>query len=308
MTVNEALNIKDAKRTQLLNEADDRRRELHMRLREIALIDKKIELSFSRIMAGESVDVVSADTERLNEERARILASAGYEPDYDEPKFECSLCRDSGYVGGLKLCQCVKTMVANSKFAKSRLASGLVNKTFENFDLGYYSQQNGERTQMEVILNGCKRYVKAFPDNSSAGLLFVGNTGLGKTHLSAAIANEIANRGFSVVYESAQQIYDTCDAVRFNRMDISEKAKYENCSLLIIDDLGAECITQFSVSSMVSLIDLRIVKGKQTIISSNLSPANIQKIYGERLYSRLVGEFRTLQFVGKDIRMQKIKG
>lgn len=308
MTVNEALNIKDAKRTQLLNEADDRRRELHMRLREIALIDKKIELSFSRIMAGESVDVVSADTEKLNEERARILASAGYESDYDEPKFECSYCKDSGYVGGLKLCQCVKSMVANSKFAKSRLASGLVDKTFENFDLGYYSQQNGERTQMEVILNGCKRYVKAFPDNSSAGLLFVGNTGLGKTHLSAAIANEIANRGFSVVYESAQQIYDTCDAVRFNRMDISEKAKYENCSLLIIDDLGAECITQFSVSSMVSLIDLRIVKGKQTIISSNLSPANIQKLYGERLYSRLVGEFNTLQFVGKDIRMQKIKG
>ena len=129
---------------------------------------------------------------------------------------------------------------------------------------------------------------------------------LGKTHLSAAIANVIAGKGMSVIYESAQQIFDTCDAVRFNRMDISERTKYENCKLLIIDDLGAECITQYSVSAMTSLIDLRIVNGRKTIISTNLTPAAIRKTYGERMFSRLFGEFRVLQFSGKDIRMQKI--
>ena len=78
--------------------------------------------------------------------------------------------------------------------------------------------------------------------------------------------------------------------------------------MLIIDDLGAECLTQYSVSAITSLIDLRIVNGRKTIISTNLTLESLRKTYGERLNSRLLGEFRVLKFVGKDIRMQKIKG
>lgn len=308
MTLNEALNIKNEKRIALLEEADARRRELHNRLPEIKLIDKKIEGLPFRMLGGESKEKLSAEADMLNAERERILLSAGYAKDYDLPKFQCSDCNDSGYSQGLKICHCIKEMAAATKYTESALAGGLVGKTFDNFSLDFYSRQNGERLQMEGILNGCKRYAEAFPNDSSAGLLFLGGTGLGKTHLSAAVANRVASKGYSVIYESAQQIFDTCDAVRFNRMDISERTKYETCSLLIIDDLGAECITQYSVSSITSLIDLRIVNGRPTIISTNLTPAAIKKTYGERLLSRLLGEFRVLQFVGKDIRMQKIKG
>ena len=147
------------------------------------------------------------------------------------------------------------------------------------------------------------------PGKNAFNPLFIyGASGLGKTHLSAAIANVVANKGFSVVYESAQQVYDTCNAVRFNRMDVAERDKYENSNLLIIDDLGVECGNEYVVASLTSIIDLRIVNGRPTIISSNLTPAAIKKTYGERLFSRLFGEYRVLQFVGKDIRMQKIKG
>ncbi len=308
MTLNEALNIKNAKRNALLDEADAKRRELHKKLPEIMLIDKKIEALPFRMLAGESKEALSAEADALNAERERVLISAGFSKDYDVPRFECTDCNDSGYSDGLKLCHCIKEMAAAERYSKSSLAGGLMDKGFDNFDLGFYSDGKGERLQMEGILNGCKRYADAFPNDSSAGLLFLGGTGLGKTHLSAAVANRVAAKGYSVIYESAQQIFDTCDAVRFNRMDISERLKYENCSLLIIDDLGAECITQYSVSAITSLIDLRIVNGRPTIISSNLTPAAIRKTYGERLLSRLFGEFRVLQFTGKDIRMQKIKG
>ena len=308
MTLNEALNIKNDKRTKLLEEADAKRRELHARFPEIRIIDKNIEALPFRLMGGESKEKLSAEAERLNSERERILASAGYPKDYDEPKFECLDCNDSGYTDGLKLCHCIKEMAAAQRYSQSSLAGGLIGKTFDNFSLDFYNRQNGERMQMEEILNGCKRYANDFPNDSSAGLLFIGGTGLGKTHLSAAVANQVASKGYSVIYESAQQIFDTCDAVRFNRMDISERTKYENCSLLIIDDLGAECITQYSVSAITSLIDLRIVNGRPTIISTNLNHASIRKTYGERLSSRLMGEFRVRQFAGKDIRMQKIKG
>lgn len=289
-----------------MDEADKKRNELHSRLPQVALIDKQIEELPFRMLNGEGRDKLRDESERLNADRERILTAAGYSPDYDEPRFECKDCNDSGYNKGLKLCHCIKEMLASSKYTESSLAKGLQGKSFDNFSLSYYAEGD-EKAQMEKILNGCKDFAEKFPNDSSSGLIFLGGTGLGKTHISAAIANIISSKGMSVIYESAQQIYDTCDAVRFNRMDIAERKKYENCSLLIIDDLGAECITQYSVSSITSLIDLRIVNGKHTIISSNLTLPAIRKTYGERLFSRFLGEFRVLQFAGRDIRMQKIQ-
>lgn len=307
MKISEALSIKDQNRTKAITEADGRRDELHRRIPRIAEIDRRIRSISFRALNGESAESLRAETEALNIERANLLAASGYSPDYDEPEFECKLCNDSGYSQGLKVCGCVKTMVANSNYTESSLARGLLNKTFDNFSLDYYSAENGERAQMEKALKGCRRYAENFPNDELSGILFTGGTGLGKTHLSAAIANAVSAKGMSVVYESAQQIFDTCDAVRFNRLELSERKKYENCKLLIIDDLGAECITQYSVSAISSLIDLRIVNGKKTVISTNLTLDKIRKTYGERLYSRLLGEFRVIRFTGKDIRMQKIK-
>ncbi len=305
MKMNEALNIKTEKRMAAMEEAQKKRFELHSRIPRIKEIDNIIAAIPFRMLSGESKEALKAETESLNKERERLLEATGYGRDYDDPKFECKVCNDSGYYDGLKVCDCIKKMLSKGNYAESALAKGLQGKTFENFTLSYYAEGD-ERKAMEGILKGCRRYAENFPNDSSSGLLFLGGTGLGKTHISAAIAGIVAGKGMSVIYESAQQIFDTCEAVRFNRMDVSERRKYDNCALLIIDDLGAECISQYSISSITSLIDLRIVNGKSTIISSNLSLDAIRKTYGERLFSRLLGEFRVLKFMGKDIRMQKI--
>lgn len=307
MNISEALTIKEQLRIKAIELADEKREELHLRIPRVKQIDKLIEAIPLRLISGQNPEDLKVEAENLNSERERLLAACGYESDYDEPKFECALCNDSGYGNDLKICSCVKNMLSESRYTESSLAYGLRNKTFENFNLSYYAEGN-ERKSMEDILNGCKRFAQNFPNVSSSGLVFFGGTGLGKTHLSAAIGNTVSSRGMSVIYESAQQIFDTCDAVRFNRLDIQERKKYETCQLLIIDDLGAECLTQYSVSAITSLIDLRIVNGKKTIISTNLTLESIRKNYGERLNSRLLGEFRVLKFIGKDIRMQKIKG
>ncbi len=307
MRLNEALKIKTDKRILAEKQADVRRAELHARFARIAEIDAEIRELPLRALSGMGIESARAETESLVAEREQILRAAGYDPDYDTPAFECTDCNDGGYVG-LKLCKCVKKLMAQDNYAKSSLAQGLLDKTFQNFSMSYYNDANGEKAKMQAILNGCKKYSDSFPNDNSAGLLFIGGTGLGKTHLSAAIANELVKKGFSVVYESAQQIVETCDAVRYNRLDIAERKKYENCSLLIIDDLGAEYISPYGVSSMTSLIDLRIVNGRATVISTNLTPNAIRKTYGERLLSRLLGEFRVLQFVGKDVRLQRIQG
>ena len=121
------------------------------------------------------------------------------------------------------------------------------------------------------------------------------------------MGNIISSKGYSVVYESASALCDTLEAVRFNRAELSERKKYENASLLIIDDLGTENTTAFSTAAIGSLIDLRIVAAKQTVISTNLTFDALKKTYGERIFSRLMGEYRVLALSGCDIRMQKIK-
>ena len=306
MKLNEALRIKTEKRIAAMEQAESRRAELHIRLPRTQQIDALLQDIPMRLITGEDAEMLKRESEELVSERSRLLTAAGYDPDYDEPKFECTLCNDGGYCG-LKLCRCIKEMLTQNTYRESPLAKGLVGKTFENFSLEFYAEGN-ERAHMEKLLEGCKRYAASFPDDNSSGLFFHGGTGLGKTHLTAAIATKVADKGMSVIYESAQQIYDTLDAVRFNRADMSERKKYETCSLLIIDDLGAEYMNQYNVSVLTGMIDLRIVNGKKTIISSNLNPAGLRKTYGERLYSRIIGEFRVLQFLGKDIRMQKNKG
>lgn len=306
MKLNEALSIKTENRIAAMDEAERRRNELHLRLPRVKVIDDIMREIPMRVLIGESVEALRAESAALEKEREQILASCGYDKDYDVPKFDCPDCNDGGYCG-IKLCHCVRELMSVENYRASSLAGGLLDKTFESFSLSYYAQ-GPERDHMETVLEGCKLYADKFPNDNAAGLYFYGGTGLGKTHLTAAIANVVSAKGLSVIYESAQQVFDTVEAVRFNRADISERKKYETCALLIIDDLGAECMSQYSISAITSIIDMRIVNGKKTLISSNLNPNGLKKTYGERLFSRVVGEYRLFSFVGTDIRMQKIKG
>lgn len=307
MQINEAFAIKTDKRMNAITLADEKRAELHALVPRIAQIDKEISAMPLRALNGENVEALRDQTDTLNEERARLLAAHGFAPGYDDPVFECPICGDSGYAEGLKLCACVKKMLAESKFAESKLASGLAGKTFESFTLDYCDNDT-ERAKTAEIKSVCEKYAAQFPVKEYCGLLLFGGTGLGKTHLSAAIANAVAARGYSTVYEAAQQIFDTIDGVRFNKLDRAEKDKYEKCALLVIDDLGAECQTNYSVATIANLIDLRMVTGLQTVISTNLTLPALRKTYGDRVFSRLLGEFRVLQFTGSDVRMKKIKG
>ena len=307
MNLNEALAVKTEKRMSAVAAADVRRAQLHALVPRIAVIDAEIsELPF-KVLQGGDIEALRKNTESLIAERERLLKANGFDADYDEPVFECAKCRDSGYTEGLKLCDCVKKLALSTAYAESSiLARGLADKSFDNFIMDYY--KTDERGIMNDVLAYCKKYAESFPPRGISGLLFTGGTGLGKTHLSAAIANVVANNGHYTVYETAQQIIDTCDGVRFNKLPVAEKEKYENCELLLIDDLGAECRTGFSVAAVCNLIDLRMVNGRQTVISTNLAPKEISSVYGERLLSRLLGEFRVIKFVGSDIRMQKISG
>lgn len=310
MTVTEALHEKDRQRNDAENAADERTRALYRVLPALEEIDRSLAacgpaLAFA--VLGKDPDAlkkIEAENLALQEKRRALLVQHGYRPDEDAPVYSCDACKDSGYVD-MKLCDCVRRRIALDAYTSAGLGKGLMEKTFENFSLRFYTGE--ERKHMETILSICRKYAEQFDENARP-LLFTGKTGLGKTHLSAAIAGTVARKGYRVLYETSQKLFDNYEAARFGRDNSGTVDRYETCDLLLIDDLGAECGSQYTAATFFNLLNTRLINGQPIIINTNLTRPQLEKAYGERVLSRLLGDFRVLQFRGTDVRMQKITG
>ncbi len=311
MTREEAFQEKKRMRTAALKKAEKRKEELYAALPELRGIDRRLAAFGPRIVAAamsegpEAVAALKEENLALQKERGDLLTASGYRADEDAPVFSCEKCQDTGYQL-LNLCSCIKEMTASENYRSAGLGKGLDGKTFDNFSLAYYKGE--DHAKMRLVLNACSNYAETF-DKDSRSLLMIGRTGLGKTHLSAAIAETVAAKGFRVIYESAQKLFDNYENSRFGRQQESmEKVEsYESCDLLLIDDLGTECASQYTSATFFNLLNTRLICRKPTIISTNLQPKELEKTYGERIYSRLCGEFRLLPFSGEDVRMQKLR-
>ncbi len=245
----------------------------------------------------------------LQTKRAELLTANGYPADYTKPKFRCDKCEDSGFVG-TRICDCFHREVVENTIRNSGIGALVDTQTLESFDLKYYAYDPKTLAQMKGNLDQVKQYIDKFKPGSSS-LLFMGATGLGKTHLSTVIAKSVIEKGYDVVYDTAQNILGDFEYERFGRgynTDASEKTtdKYFDCDLLIMDDLGTELTNNFTVSCLYNLINSRINSGKPIIINTNLTGKELRERYDNRITSRLMGEFAILLFMGKDIRQQKM--
>lgn len=298
-----SLEILSARRNKALKEAEAKTARLHELSDEIRKIDEK--LSFATL---EMLDAASSDEKmeevknyyiNLRKKRNGVLKTKGYPENYDSPDFYCKKCNDTGYIK-LEKCACLKELEAQRYMKKTVLGRGLSDFTFDTFTLDYCTDKS-----MKDVLECCKDYAENFSLDSGNLLLF-GGTGLGKTHLASAVAHVAAGKGYYVVYESAHRMISDCRKAAFTA-EADADEKYFKCHLLVIDDLGAEVKSEFAVSALTCLIDSRIVSGLPTIISTNHDLTELNKTYGARLFSRLLGEFKPVRFVGKDVRMIKIK-
>ena len=237
----------------------------------------------------------------------RLLEKHGLPEDYLEVKYHCPQCDDTG-VTGTKLCACHIELLKNLAYEEAGKKSPLKICTFEDFKLSYYpekaesSYELSPREKMADILSFCKEYAENF-DRKAPSVLMAGQTGLGKTHLSLSIVGKVIEKGYSVMYNSAQNFFRELQNERFGK---SGSSAFENmmleCDLLVIDDLGAEFSTTFTVSALYNIVNTRINTGLPTIISTNYSLAEIEKQYTNRISSRFIGEYSILYFEGKDIR------
>ena len=247
----------------------------------------------------------------LQRELKNLLAAAGLPEDYLLPHYQCGSCGDTGYVDG-RMCGCLKELLRQTAYRKLNEMTPLSLSTFDSFSLDYYPeepQREGEfspRRQMEDVLRYCRAYARDFSACSSS-LILQGGTGLGKTHLSLAIANEAVQKGFGVIYGSAQNMATSLERERFGRDGEAGDTNrlLLGCDLLILDDLGTEFATSFVDAAIYNIINTRLMTNRPTIISTNLSFYELQKRYTERFLSRVIGSYVRLTFFGKDIRQLK---
>lgn len=303
------------------NEQDlfERRARVFSRVPEIETIDQEIKnlglKLYSIALSGGDVkkQVFSLREEQkaLLSKRTKMLLENDFSEDELSERFRCTKCNDTGSIGTTP-CDCYKKMLILKSYEQSNLSTQLVDQSFETFDLLMYSDEVdasygvSPRKFMYKVLERAKDFVKDF-EKTNENLIFMGPPGLGKTFLSTCIAKELLKKGYSVIYETAYRTFSMLEELKFKRTEDAEKLKakadklYE-CDLLILDDLGSEFSSQYTTAALFDIINSRLITGKKTIINTNLTIQEIKEKYTERVESRIMGHFLTVEFIGSDLR------
>ena len=293
-----------------------RRKEIELNYPEILEIDnliqkKSLALSLA-ILKGLDEDELKKYKNEITDLRVKkseALVERGYEADYLNLHYRCSKCKDEGYIGNRR-CSCYKKKLVYLYYKNSELKDSLLTNNFNNFNLSLFSPHKlkeddrfSPRKNMENTLNYLRgEYIPNFV-NTNDNLLFYGDSGTGKTFLSCCIAKELLDDGYLVVYRTVDELMSNLREIRFdNNSDLEDLLV--NCDLLIIDDLGAEQITDFTTSEFFNLLNKKLLKKKKMLISTNLSLFDIRETYTERIASRLLGNFKLYKFYTEDIRIQ----
>lgn len=298
------------------------RQEPRLRQLDLAIRGTMVELT-DLVAAGKPVDAdgpeIGAIREKnlaLQKERAELLAGLGCTPDALDDKPACPLCGDTGWAGA-EMCACLKELCAQEQLkALTDLLNLTDEQSFERLRMDVYSDQPWEggrspRENMRRVAAVCEGYARQFPDYPLKNLLLSGGTGLGKTFLSGCIAREVSRRGYSVVYDTAINLFSAFETRKFSRdMEEERQAKgdarrYLGCDLLILDDLGSELTTPLVQSSLYEVVNSRLQAGRRTIISTNLSMEDIAARYSPQIVSRICGLYQELTFYGQDLRRIK---
>ena len=310
-----AQRILEQRRDSAFSEAQLRADEIRSEVPEIEEIQKQLssvgleisQLFFYKENTNEKVLELRNKSKSLIEQRAKILEKNGYSADAMQPQYICPVCEDRGFIGG-RMCNCQRQLLKDIMKEELRALAPIDECTFDTLNLEYYSNEPLDnaivpRERAKKIFESARRYAQNF-SHESKNLLLLGKTGLGKTHLSLAIANVVINKGYYVCYGTSQNICDDLQSEQFGRTDgiYYNKQQVLGCDLLILDDLGTEIDSQYSIATLYNIINSRILAKKPTVISTNCELSELLSKYDQRITSRITGEYTKMTILGNDIR------
>ena len=313
------MNEYDEKRTVARAKRDEMVEKVHNDFPEIKKIESEINRlgieNFGRIIKNpEKAQEINEEFEKnlvsLNEKKAEILKNNNIPLDYDEVKYSCEKCLDTGYED-TKKCSCFTQKLINLRYDLSNMKEML--HDFSEFYFDYYSNQKvenlgiTERENIEIIY---KKAIDFCENEDGKNLFFYGGCGFGKTFLSSCIAKKMMDNGKTVIYTSASGLFSDYEDYKFGKKENDDfeimRDLMRDSDLLILDDLGCEVISSLSCQLLNDIINERILTKKKMIISTNMNMKGVAQKYSDRIASRIYEAFEILHFVGTDIRVQKL--
>lgn len=301
--------------------------QLYEKDQELARLDRKLRdtmaLLFGSVLrepGAPSLESLRAENLSLQAQRAQRIQALGHTLEEVDQAALCPICQDSGWLGQ-QMCRCFLPFCVQAQLEQLSQLVDVWKQNFSNYNPDLYSreiwagQDVSPRENMELNFDVCFTYAQKFGQTRLRNLLLTGSPGLGKTFLSACIARQVTELGFSVAYDTATQVAYYFDQRKFGRKNqeehekaLEETARYLHCDLLILDDLGSEYTTEPVQSALYELINTRLIQQKQTAISTNLSIDEIKLRYPPQVASRFEGDFTILHFYGDDIRKIQQEG
>lgn len=326
--LNDLLKEYEQKRLEYSRDAEKRKKELYLSNPKLQEIDDKLSQisidSAKAILKSNSKEILEKlkkEIEKLRLEKANILKSINIPDNYLSIKYDCNICKDTGYIfenGKSSMCNCLKQKIYNLEYNQKN-TNNIDNQTFDNFNINLFSDKADEkkynssispRENMSDIKNSIESFISNFDNPETKNLIFSGGTGLGKTFLSNCIVNEMLKKGKTVMYQTAPVMLENLITDLFskpeNQSGISNNLL--TVDLLVIDDLGTETMNSMKFTELYKVINTRLLnqngKSLKTIISTNLDLKGLFNTYDERLVSRFIGYYDIYRFYGDDIRIR----
>lgn len=219
-----------------------------------------------------------------------------------EPIYSCKKCSDSGFVDG-KYCSCLIKEVNNILIKESGFEKleDFKDVKFDIFEDKEYMQSLYQKMQ------------KWCHSNFEKNIIFIsGNTGVGKSHLTRCMANELINENYVVFFTTSfamHQDFVKSHMTRDLELKNSLLDRYLNADILFIDDLGTELRNPLiTINYLYHVINERKINKRPTIITSNLDLYDLQDYYDERISSRIIDKQSSicLSIQGEDLRLKKV--
>ena len=308
------------------NQVRDQRvriQDVYKRVPAIKRIDQdifKTGLAMSKYIIGnpdnykEDLEKAKETIESLKMEKAFLMTETNIPADYMEINYDCKACKDTGYLESGHQCNCLKQALVSRAYRMSNLENVLERENFKSFNINIFKDEAFEnetmtpRENMVDIVGIAEGFISNFDENNGDNLLFYGTTGLGKTFLCNCIAKSLLDKNKIVIYQTAFTILEIIERHRFGRGDKQFNDYQYNllfeADLLVIDDLGTEVANTFTNAEIFNIVNTRIIAGKKTLISTNLTPKEISETYTDRVFSRILDKFLPLKFYGHDLRWE----
>ncbi|WP_099189671.1 ATP-binding protein [Tepidibacter mesophilus] len=303
-----------------------RKNKVYNKIPQIKEIDDKIfqvGLSLSKAVLmnendrEEIVQKCKIDMDNLKKQKEDILKQNGVPLDYLQMHYNCYKCKDKGFTNDGSKCECLKKELLKDAYKISNFSNLIKKQNFDTFDINLFQDEIippeglSQKQNMLKINTDCESFTLNFNKDNEENLLFYGPTGVGKTFMCSCIAKKLLDKGYTVLYETSYNIIEILKNYRFEKDHTYEdKGNYRllfECDLLIIDDLGSEMTNAFTISEIFNVINSRLIHGKKTIISTNLSPMEIANTYTDRIFSRISSHYTFLKFIGEDLRWENKK-